>query len=582
MSLPTLPLNVLAAIVTKGQLQLRDIASIRHVCRDWNTAFSQPTLCASLLGHFFPFAQETYDATTATAGKKRYDDFNAVCSRLHRLKTGKWSLNWEVAFPAPPHMDSYAVPEIFPPDGFRLVDTDSDEGYFLTAYAEDNLMSVRITVRNLINGQDIHVSIPREELSGIYMNRGKVLLVYSRGDNSSMFILTDCRDGGNGRTLWSANINTSVFHGVVENDSTAGRRRLQPVFNEHYIAFLNSLDNSGGSRIMIMRFHALTSSNDLSTETELLELQLSISPATLISLKPDTSGFHLLLAQKFPHHQFPDHENLHRVVLVQATSGKVSCAFNFIVAPYFSLVPERDMEMFFSPSGDSVIIWGSIRCEEYRGGGILGQVMIYPIFGGPATIRYLQSPDKGADPVEKNTETRYAPDLGVISYGHTVVGFESLNLDFRPAGTGAHINAFNNPPSAWNTIPTKHPLPSLEIGSHWIYSESTAPNGDVTIEMMRIAPPPLLIPENQWTSPNSKRSSWFLNSSTTTAPGSSAASILGVGLHPADAAAQIAQVDAEELAARLKMMERERARETKRKSWEEVKKGWKAKLFGWR
>lgn len=462
---------------------------------------------------------------------------------------------------------------LFPPDGFHLVDTDSDEGYFLTAYTEEHSPSVHITVRNLITGQDVHVSVPHEDLAGIYMNHGKVLLVYAKDKGSSMFIITDCREGGNGRTLWSTSVNTSVFHGVVGGDSMG--RRLQPVFNDHYIAFLNSLDNSGGSSILILRFDS-TSPSDTSS-TELFVSPLRLSPSTLISLKPDNSGQHLLVAQRFPHHK-----NLHRVVLIKALSGSSSCAFHFNVSPQFSLIPERDMEIFFSPDENSVIIWGSVRSAEYRVGGILGQVMVFAITGGGgAKVRYLRTPDNVTKPIREDAQTRYSPELGVIWYEGTAAGFESLNLDLELAGTGEIVNSYNLRSSIWTSTSTNHPSSRLEIGTRWVYSESIASNNDVTVEMMRIAEPPASAPENSYTDPTSKRSSWFLNSST--APGSSAASVFGSGMHPADTTARVAQVDAEELVARLKEMERERARETKRKNREEVKKGWKDKLLSaWR
>lgn len=584
MSLSALPPPLLAAIINHGQLELSDIAALRLVSRAWNDAFTAGELCVFLLRHFFPFAQETHDATMGVValGQSEQEAFNAVCRRLQRVREGKWSLNWEVTFPAAAQVDG--AEDMFPPEGFRLVDTDSDEGYFLTAFVEeDHAESTRIMVRNLVTGQDVTVSVPREDLAGIYMSGGKVLLVYNRvqvagsSGGGSMFILADCRSGGSGRTLWSASVNSSVFQGLASGHTASGKKRLQPVFNEHYIAFLNALDSSGHSNILILRFHP-SSSGKTSESTELHICPLRISPSTLISFSPDTSGVHLLVAECFPHHK-----NLHRVVLINALSGANKCAFHFNVSPQFSLVPSRDMQASISPSGNEIILWGSVRSSEYRNGGILGQLMVFPISGGSSTlVRYLGTPSRfGKEPssVGPPAQTRYNPSLNIVSYANIAVGFPSLNLDLPAAGTGGLLNPFNFRPALWSSTPAACPQATAELGKSWIVTERTSLNNrDITVELMRIADPKPFAPSQPYTDSGSKRSSWILGS---TAPGSSSASVFG---HPVSGA-PIAQVDAEELAQRLKEMERERAKEAgvKKRSWEETKRTWKEKLFSaWR
>ncbi|RPA97688.1 hypothetical protein L873DRAFT_1809502 [Choiromyces venosus 120613-1] len=576
MSLAKLPSELLQIIVSTGPLNVSDIASLRLVSRACNAAFTSIDFCRFCLSHFFPFAPETCGIG---GGRTPMETFRMIQQRLYRLRRKQWAIQREFSF-APDTMSG----DFFSPENLRIMDLDSDKGYYLTA--EFDSASLHIIVKSLISGQQVYVTIPRDRLGGIYMNGGKVLLVYNREERnrgSSMFVLVDCREGGDGRTVWSASVNTSVFPGVGDLASKAadGKRRLQPLFNDHYIAFLNGLQGNGSSNIMILRFEEPSSTE--STSEGLHILPLRISPQTLISIRPDNAGRHLLVAEKFPHHN-----NLHRIVLVNAYSGESLRAYHFNVSPLFSLVPERDMDMFFAPNQTEIIIYGSVRNREYRQGGIIGQVMVVKIWGNEGTkIRYLRAPADGIVP--DIAQTKYCPELGLIWHDEGIVAFNSLNLLSTTAGSGEFLNSHNLCPILWTSmLPTPaEKTKKLCIGKSWICTEFTGPSFGC-VEICRIAEPRL--PASQYgqgsSLRSSLRSSWILETTT-----SENGSFIGFGMTEEPPGAL--QVDAGELTARL----REELEKLKvggeekniragavksgwrqRISWE-GKKSWKERLF---
>lgn len=573
MPLTMLPPQLLQTIVFTGQLNISDVASLRLVSRAWNQAFTSADFCRFCLSHFFPFAPETCgigEAGTALGS------FNMVQGRLHRLRSKQWALQREFSFALDPD-------DCFSPDNIRIIDLDSDEGYYLMA--ESDSTTVRVIVKTLVNGQQVVVTVPWEGLNGIYMSGGKVLLVYGRDRNrgSSMFVLADCREGGDGRTIWSASVSTSVFPGIAGLASMAadGRRRLQPLFNDHYIVFLSGLRGDGTSSIMILRFEEPSSQE--STSAGLHISPLRISPQTLISIRPDTVGKHLLVAERFFHQ-----DNLHRVVLVNALSGESLRAYHFNVSPLFRLIPERDMEMFFAPNQTEIIIYGSVRNREYRKGGIIGQVMVAKIWGNSgAKIRYLRAPADGVVP--DTVETKYCPELGLVWHDEGIIAFNSLNLLSPTAGSGEFLNSHNLCPILWTSMlptPTKT-RKKLCIGKSWMCAEFNAGSFG-SVEVCRIAEPQL--PGPHYSQSGSLRTSSILE--TTTTENSS------VGFEMREELLGAGQVDAAQLAARLReelgKLEAEEGEEEKsgsgggeRSGWRpkinwEGKRTWKERLFFWK
>ncbi|PWW72387.1 hypothetical protein C7212DRAFT_367093 [Tuber magnatum] len=572
MSLTKLPPGLLQIIVFAGQLSASDVASLCLVSRAWNQAFTSIDFCRFCLSHFFPFAPET--CGTGEAGTTM-GSFNRVQQKLRRLRRRQWTSRREFSFTLDPVSD-----DRFSPGDLRLVDLDSDKGYYLTA--ELDIAAVRIIVKSLVSGQQVSVTVPREGLNGIHMNGGKVLLVYDRDRNRgpSLFVLADCREGGDGRTIWSASVTTSVFPGITGLASTAadGRRRLQPLFNDHYVVFLNGLREDGTSSIMILRFKAPSPPELASAGLHISPLR--ISPRTLISIRPDTLGKHLLVAERFPHR-----DNLHRIVLVNALSGESLRAYHFDVSPLFSLIPERDMDMFFAPNQHEIIIYGSVRNREYRQGGVIGQVMVVKIWGSGGTkIRYLRAPADGAVP--DTAETKYCPELGLVWHGGGIIAFNSLNLLSPTAGSGEFLNPHNLCPILWTSM---RPAPAesrtkLCIGKSWICAEfATGSSG--SLEVCRIAEPQL--PRSHYSQSGSLRNSWILE--TTTSGNSSV-----LGFEMAEEPPRALQVDARQLAARLRE-ELEKLEEREERSsgggeWSGWRRGvnrddkrtWKERLFIWK
>jgi len=571
MSLILLPPQVIQVIVFTGKLNVNDVTSLRLVSRAWNQAFTSTDFCHFCLSHFFPFAPETCGIGGAGTA---LGNFNMVQQRLHRLRSKRWALRREFSFALDPMSDDCSSL-----GNTRIIDLDSDKGYYLTT--ELDTTTARVVVKSLVSGQRVLVTVPREGLNGIYMNGGKVLLVYGRDRNrgSSMFVLADCREGGDGRTIWSASVSAPVFPGITGLASTAadGRRRLQPLFNDHYVVFLNGLRGDGTSSIMILCFEEPSSPE--STSAGLHISPLRISPRTLISIRPDTAGKHLLVAQRFLHQ-----DNLHRVVLVNALSGESLRAYHFNVSPLFRLIPERDMDMFFSPNQSEIVIYGSVRNREYRQGGIIGQVMVVKIWGNDgAKIRYLHAPADGVIP--DTVETKYCPELGLIWYDEGIIAFDSLNLLSPTAGSGEFLNPHNLRPILWTSMlpaPAKSRT-KLCIGKSWMCAEFNAGSFG-SVEVCRIAEPQL--PESHYSQSGSLRSSWILG--TTTSENSS------VGFEMADPPRAL-QIDAGQLATRLreeleKLKEREEKSGSgggKRSGWRrkinwEGKRTWKERLFSWR
>ena len=485
-----------------------------------------------------------------------------VQGRLHRLRSKQWALQREFSFALDPMNDDCVLP-----DNIRIIDLDSDEGYYLMAESEST--TVRVIVKSLVSGQQVVVTVPWEGLNGIYMSGGKVLLVYGRDRNrgSSMFVLADCREGGDGRTIWSASVSTSVFPGIAGLASTAadGRRRLQPLFNDHYIVFLSGLRGDGTSSIMILRFEEPSSPE--STSAGLHISPLRISPQTLISIRPDTVGKHLLVAEKFLHQ-----DNLHRVVLVNALSGESLRAYHFNVSPLFRLIPERDIEMFFAPNQSEIIIYGSVRSREYRKGGIIGQVMVVEIWGNSgAKIRYLRAPADGVVP--DTVETKYCPELGLVWHNEGIIAFNSLNLLSPTAGSGEFLNSHNLCPILWTSMlptPTKA-RKKLCIGKSWMCAEFNAGSFG-SVEVCRIAEPQL--PGPHYSQSGSLRSSSILE--TTTTENSS------VGFEMGEELLGAGQVDAAQLAARLReelgKLEAGEGEEEKSGRGDGEKSGWRPKI----
>lgn len=230
---------------------------------------------------------------------------------------------------------------------------------------------------------------------------------------------------------------------------------------------------------------------------------------------------------------------------MDALSGAGVCAFHVNVSPQFQAFPERDIVPFFSPDGTRIVVWSSVRSVEYRAG-ILGQVMVVPVAGGGAKVRYFASAGEGVG------ETGYSVGLGTVGCGGVVMGYEGLNLEVGGAGSGEVVNGLNVRGVVWTAE-------GGEVGDSWVVRERNV-GEEVVVEVMRIADgrgAPGVVE-------GSKRSSWVLAST----GGSSGGSVIGVR------EVQV-QVDAEELAMRLAEMEKER--EGGRR------KGWREKLLSvWR
>ena len=96
--------------------------------------------------------------------------------RLHRLRSKRWDLQREFSFALDPMSDG-----CFSPDNTKIIDLDSDKGYYLTA--ELDTTAALVIVKSFVSWQQVLTTVPREGLNGIYANGGKSQLVYGRDRN---------------------------------------------------------------------------------------------------------------------------------------------------------------------------------------------------------------------------------------------------------------------------------------------------------------------------------------------------------------------------------------------------------------
>ncbi|KAL7271539.1 hypothetical protein RUND412_005693 [Rhizina undulata] len=669
-----LPPELLTAIILQGQLTLDDIAACRLVCSGWFRAFSTPQCCGFLLHHFFPFSTEVarhlksssiihtpqvHAKVTKGVGKAtalvirdaEYDDFNKLCRKLYRAETQQWSTIFTREFPLP--LPDAEVDEL---EHYHVVDVDA--GYLLVTQVSEST-TVHITVRNLLTGRNVHIPAPiagfgaqplrretgspvladrgsrwrkgsvaktvsimregKQEKPGVYMNRGMVLLVYSRDkDSGSMLVLVD--GVKEGRAIWSAALNTPVFRGIPEStDEDApkrnpSRKRLEPVFNDYYIAFLNTFSTTPtapAGDLIICRYSSTASTAVFaeSSQPSVHLCPLRIRAQTLISFKADKNGAHLLVAERFE-----PHRNLHRIVLINANTGDSICAFHMPVAPAFELFP-RDMDYTFSDSGKEVLLWGSVRNASYREG-LVGQVTVFTIPGSssiaapPQRIRYLLNPS-GKSRVTESEQTTYCWDTGVVytfsspKSAPKVLAFEALNLGCPRAGSGATTNKHNARPPRWvgcvglsqpaSSSAKKAPPPpppeevcAVEFGRRWWYIHTISPTEHVSrIRLYRmsdykqIAPASPLSRRSSYNNSRShspagsgrymsQRSSWGGLSAVSAVSNGTGTGVSSVGTGMEELSAK---VDAAELAERLEEIKESRGEEERGKGLMRRRKG---------
>lgn len=510
MALLALPPELLQALTTR--LTPADVRSLRLLSRAAFTAFSNPAYCAFLLVHFFPFA-----ALTADPQPTAYDAFNTLCMRRHRLHASNWTHNLDLVFPP----DESSAERVYP--GFHCFC--SSTGALVTAAASLEHRTLEVSIRWLGGGGDADgrcVVIPapleidgvqaREETGSpvggfmprcppeIIFNDGRVLLVYPRdsfgglavkGSIGATALLLDARTDAH--TVWHATFNTPIYAGTTD---ARGEKRLAPVFNRHYIAFLTTLSTAG--TFVVARLPAEARH---SKAGEIISASLPVRPDNLVSMKADKAGRVLLVSEVFP-----AHNNLHRVVVIDALTGDATRAFHMPMAPTFATA-SRDWSFTLTPDERSLLMFASPRHSTYRAA-LVGQVALFPLSGtGGTRIRYLLSPAIVTLPTTSYNATFYA-DLNLVMLLPStfpesaaapppmLISYLDLALTCVRAGSGEIATRHNTrAPHFLSTLhlPSVPVLPpvstnSLALGSDWAYVRSHIPSSDETaIHLLRVA-----------------------------------------------------------------------------------------------
>lgn len=453
LSLPPALLELLAILLSPV-----DIFSLRLVSRDSFRAFASPAVCDCLLTHHFPFAPRIHETA--------YDTLNTLLLHRRRLQTGAYTQSLDLSYP-PPHESQERV---YP--GFH--EFDADLGILLTVESsETDGGKVEVTVRCLTDGgRSIIIPAPLRldgEKAEIILSRDRVLLLYPRGAGGSLALILDGKQDG--RTLWSALLSTSVY---------TGRRKLRPVFNTHYLAFITKLDTSG--------VLAITKLTPAEFETETVTCNLPVRPENLHSLQADAAGKILLVAEVFP-----AHSNLHRIIFVNASTGEAARAYHLPMALSFSVAP-RDWGFRLSPREDELLIWQSPRDPNYRSKLAL-QISVFPLSAQNSTIRYLLSPS----PSTSLDEITYDFSLSLAATPDSILTYPQLNLSLPSAGTGESANRNNT------LSPVRSPrLPAhtTRIGQNWVYTSTRTSDGE-KVQLLRYSTPPLAdsMPASGWSTP---------------------------------------------------------------------------------
>ncbi|KAI5776412.1 hypothetical protein EDC01DRAFT_682701 [Geopyxis carbonaria] len=522
LSLFHLPQHLLELI--SSHLSLRDVASLRRCSHIAFSTFASPQLCSYLLRLHFPFAQEAI-LQQPTA----YDALNAVLTRHSRLRQSLFSQTLDLAYPPP----SASAERVYP----SLHYFDPDTGALSTADSDLPRRKVEIATRWLGDGSGRSVVIPApleitpsygsgmrspQEPGGgaalewtppsppyIVYSKSRILLVYNReaiqnatsplsspGSGSlqagSLATILDAKHDG--RTMWSALLSTPIFTGLKESMHHR-KKRLQPVFNAHYLAFLTSLTSNGVLAIIRMPPADRTPLSPAFSENDTISAKLPVRPENLHSIAVDDSGNYLLVGESFP-----SHNNLHRIILVNAHNGESTQAYHLPMAPGFAMRP-RDWSSMLSPTAKELLVFQSPRSDTYRST-MLGQVCIFSLLDPPepTRIRYLVTPQR----LLKHELITYdfASNAATIITPNTpsarVFIYPQLNLASAAAGTGELINSYNSLPPLSTTVlsppPHPHPHPGLnpvefEIGAEWAYLRSmSASSGETVIHLFRLSP----------------------------------------------------------------------------------------------
>jgi len=392
--------------------------------------------------------------------------------RLKRLRTTDWSAVWEFSFQ--PGGDDWWFS-----DGFFLVDVDG--GCLLTAATDVDRGEIVFSVGNLHARKTVKVVVPMDPFNvgrmkwgilkrpGIYLRYGKVLLIYDDPQGSeSMFLLMDAWIKG--KKLWSAIVQTKVFLGIgEENDpiTKCFRKRLEPVFNEHYVTFLNTYPGT----LAVCRFI----SHDPTGELDCFATDLMVDEKTLHF---DTDSCGRIIAAG--HRLSTDKGTHHRVTLVDAVTGDLVQDYDMVLPGQHHSLYDSDLEFHLSVDNTQLIMYGSSHDDDYRTH-TLGHIKAFDLVRttSNAHIRTLHAPvTKSAIPLSsKTTFNLELCALTTRSHNHELqfLSYKPLQLPSLLLRSSA-TNSFNSTTSNSDPIlPASHSHLSLdksEIHLHTILSKS--------------------------------------------------------------------------------------------------------------
>ncbi|KAF8542690.1 hypothetical protein BDD12DRAFT_937788 [Trichophaea hybrida] len=449
LSLPPALLELLATLLSPI-----DVFALRLVSRDSFRAFASPSVCDRLLAHHFPFAPRIHNTD--------YDTLNTLLLRRRRLQAGSYTQSLNLSYP-PPHKSQEGV---YP----GLHEFDADLGILLTA--ESSETEVEITVRSLADGgRSIVIPAPLRlegETPGIMLSRDRVLLLYPRRGGGSLALILDGKQDG--RTLWSALLSTSVY---------TGRRKLRPVFNTHYLAFITKLDTAG--------VLAITKLAPSGIDTNTVTCNLPVRPENLHSLQADAAGKVLLVAEVFP-----THGNLHRIIFVNAATGDAARAFHLPMAPSFSSAP-RDWG--FQSTGSQLPL-------QTRPSSLNIPVIRAELDNPLPSLLLLLLPSSSSPSTSLDTIT-YDFSLSIATTTDSVLTYPPLNLTLPSAGTGELANRHNTLPAIRSPRISAH---TTLIGANWMYSSNFTTDGAEIVQLLRYSTPPMVdSPASGWSTPPGER-----------------------------------------------------------------------------
>jgi hypothetical protein len=438
-ALLALPEEILQLIA--ASLSIDDVFALRLLSRLSFRIFAGPSFCDFLLKLHFPFSPRLHDTA--------YDTVNALLLRRRRIASSYYT-------------QSLDYPTIA---GF-----DADLGALLTADADEARDRIDIAIRWVSEGGRsilipgplrIEPSSPQPE---IVLSRDRVLILYPRGTTGTMALILEGRVSG--ATLWNAFLFMQVY---------TAKRKLRPVFNKHYLAFLTV----GTSRLMVNRF----------TEGAPMLTGFQVRPANMCELRADEAGKMVFVGEVFP-----QNGNLHRIVMVDAVTGQATKAFQLPMAEAFSSAV-RDWGFDLSPSELELLVWQSPRNETYRAKLAL-QVSIFPLMdSGKSTIRYLLAPAGTPMKSRAKLPVSYNFAMSVAAMGRWLLLYPSLNLTDPRAGSGEFVNRYNMlPPESPGQVPAmgSEPPEAIQLGRDWIAVSSRDWDGRKLVQLLRLSNHPMV------------------------------------------------------------------------------------------